>query len=64
MAILDATQMNAGNIYGGRASIEDKVRYSVLVISNIANIEIVPLVRKSTLKRDDVFENPQAVRAH
>ena len=26
MAILDATQMNAGNIYGGRASIEDKVR--------------------------------------
>jgi hypothetical protein len=25
MAILDATQMNAGNIYGGRASIEDKV---------------------------------------
>ena len=26
MAILDATQMNAGNIYGGRASIENKVR--------------------------------------
>lgn len=24
MAILDATQMNAGNIYGGRASIENK----------------------------------------
>jgi hypothetical protein len=26
MAILDATQMNASNIYGGRGSIEDKVR--------------------------------------
>jgi hypothetical protein len=49
MAILDATQMNAGNIYGGRASIEDKVRNSSEVVNYIAHIEIVPLARKSTV---------------
>lgn len=52
MAILDATQMNAGNIYGGRASIEDKVRVLdwVFNLYGLENIEIVPLVGKGSLQ--------------
>ena len=56
MAILDATQMNASNIYGGRASIEDKVS-KLLDLYMLAHLEIVPLVGKGTLQRDHVFEN-------
>jgi hypothetical protein len=35
-----------------------------MVVIHIANIEIVPLVGKGTVERDDVFENPKAVGAH
>lgn len=50
MAILDATQMNAGNIYGGRASIEDKVRLSIEINIFLAHLEIIPLARKGTVQ--------------
>jgi hypothetical protein len=31
---------------------------------DLANIDIVLLVRKGSMKRDNVFENPKAAGAH